>query len=379
MTKHGSHITIVIHNALLEDVVEYLQNVGINHLYSLFGRSLLLNESKGFRSLFFNSDLITESVDLLSFYIPEALEERLMKSVVKKFRLDIPGRGSIFSRRVTIHSGHINELLCDIKKDMLIEESEMPEVTVYDNLTQILCTMSKGLADELGKVLLHLGVVPAITYATGTGLRDQLGLLRITIPKEKEFLSIVVGPHEASNIMAKMINWAKLDRPGRGFIWQVPVRKGLINFKTSQKAIGQAASAEQIIAAIDSLKGDFTWRQGGGVLTDIKKRNYYSGTQLVIQVNEGLALPIVRQVMRLGISGATVQSLRSLSPALADEHIVVPQEVIRLVVTNDLAQSVIDCVIKMTNQAENATAQPFIFTMPVIRAFNYLAPHRANH
>ncbi len=368
-----SHITVVIHNSLMERLLDHLNTIGINHLYSLFGRSLLLNEGRGVKSLFFSSDLISESVDVLTFYLPLQYEDLVMKSIIKRCRLDIPGRGSIFSRYVDLHNGNIDELLSSLNTDALPTAEELSDVTLFENLTQILCTMSKGYADELGKVLLHLGVVPTITYATGTGLRDQLGLLRVTIPKDKEFVSIIVGPHEASSIMDKMITWAKLDRPGRGFIWQVPVKKGVVNFKTAQKTIGQAASTEQIIAAIDSLKGDFTWRQGGGVLSESKQRNYYKGTQLIMQVNEGTSLPIIKALMAIGISGATVQPLRTLSPEFGDEHLVVPQEIIRVVVTEDKAKSVLAMAIQQMGAQENSILQnTHIFSLPVIRAFNYI-------
>jgi len=371
-----AHITVVINAALLRKLLSHLNDLGINHLYSLFGRSLQLNEGRGFlRSLFLSSDLLSESVDVLTFYLPKELEEIVMKSIVKNMNLDLPGRGSVLSRDVTLHNGLVDELLCSVNQSVLPTKEDLAQVSLFDNLTQILCTTSKGLADELSKVLLHLGVVPTVTNATGTGLRDQLGLLRITIPREKEMLSIVVGPNEAASIMDKMITWAKLDRPGRGFIWQVPVNKGLVNFKISQRRYGQAASTEQIIAAIDSIKGDFNWRQGGTILSGQTQRNYYSGTQLIIQVREGASRQIVRSIMKIGISGATVQPLRSLSPEKLNDHLVVPQEVIRVVVDKERTDEVIHMVIKEFQQQEQTDLKAtHIFSLPVIRAFNYLTP-----
>ena len=371
-----AHITVVINAALLRKLLSHLNDLGFNHLYSLFGRSLQLNEGRGFlRSLFLSSDLLSESVDVLTFYLPKELEEIVMKSIVKNMNLDLPGRGSVLSRDVTLHNGLVDELLCSVNQSVLPTKEDLAQVSLFDNLTQILCTTSKGLADELSKVLLHLGVVPTVTNATGTGLRDQLGLLRITIPREKEMLSIVVGPNEAASIMDKMITWAKLDRPGRGFIWQVPVNKGLVNFKISQRRYGQAASTEQIIAAIDSIKGDFNWRQGGTILSGQTQRNYYSGTQLIIQVREGASRQIVRSIMKIGISGATVQPLRSLSPEKLNDHLVVPQEVIRVVVDKERTDEVIHMVIKEFQQQEQTDLKAtHIFSLPVIRAFNYLTP-----
>ncbi len=371
-----SHITVVIHATLLRKLLTHLNDLGVNHLYSLFGRSLQLNEGRGFlRGLFLSSDLINESVDVITFYLPKELEETVLKSIIKTMNLDLPGRGSVLSRDVNLHNGIVEELICNINRAALPTREELMGVSLFDNLTQILCTTSKGLADELGKVLLHLGVVPTITNASGTGLRDHLGLLRITIPREKEMLSIVVGPNEAASIMDKMITWAKLDRPGRGFIWQVPVNKGLVNFKISQRRFGQAASTEQIIAAIDSIKGDFNWRQGGTILSGQTHRNYYNGTQLIIQVREGASRHIVKSIMKIGISGATVQPLRSHSPEKVEDHLVVPQEVIRVVIDEKRTNEVIDTAIKEFERLDDPSLKAtHIFSLPVIRAFNYLNP-----
>jgi nitrogen regulatory protein PII len=376
MTSQCSHVTIIINASLLKKLLFHLNELGINHLYSLFGRSLQLNEGRGFfRNMFFTSDLISESVDVLTFYLPKHLEEPVMKYVIKKMHLDVPGRGSIFSRDVVLHNGAQDELLCSVDQSQLQDQDNLGDTPLFDNLTQILCTTSKGLADELGKVLLHLGVVPTVTNASGTGLRDQLGLLRITIPKEKELLSVVVGPNEAGSIMDKMISWAKLDRPGRGFIWQVPIHKGVVNFKISQRTIGQAASTEQIIAAIDSIKGDFSWRQSGGTISEHNKRRYYKGSQLIIQVKEGASRPIVKAIMGLGISGATVQPLRSLSPEKDNEHLVVPQEIIRVVVDEKRAEEVIEMAVKEFEVQDDPNLKmTHVFSLPVIRAFNYFTP-----
>jgi nitrogen regulatory protein PII len=369
MKTECSHITVVIHVSLFKKLLEHLNFIGVNHLYSLFGRSVVLNESRGLMSIFRSSDLLNDPVEVLHFYLPLEHETLVMKSIIKVCRLDVPGRGSVYSRHLLLHSGRAEEILSQIKVDCLPAANELEGVIVYSNLSQIHCTMSKGLVDEVARLLLHLGIVPMITNAAGTGLRDQLGILRITIPKEKELLSVVVGQQESQNIMDKLISWGKLDRPGRGFIWQVPVEKGVINFKTSHKIIGQAASAEQIIAAIDSLKGSFSWRQGSTGPNLQNKRNYYKGVELLMQVKEGTSLTIAKEMIKLGISGATVQSLRTLSSDSDKENIVVPQEIVRVVVTDEQAKKVMDYAFK-----EKSLIDIHTFCLKVTRAFNYKSP-----
>jgi nitrogen regulatory protein PII len=366
-----AHITVVIHVALFSQLKDHLAELGINHLYHLFGRSMMLNEGRGFFNVLRSSDVISEPVEVLHFYLPLEYEAPVMKAIVKSSRLDVPGRGSIFSRHIDLHNGPVEGVLCQVKTDKLPSVEAQMDISLYSNLVQIHCTMSKGLVDEVARLLLHLGVVPMITNAAGTGLRDQLGLLRITIPKEKELLSVVVGQQEANSIMDKIITWGKLDRPGRGFIWQGPIEKGVINFKTSQKVIGQAASTEQIIAAIDSLKGSFSWRQGSTGISHQGRRDYFRGTEFMMQVNEGMSLNIAKEMIKLGISGATVQLLRSLAPEREKEKIVVPKEVVRVVVTEAQARKVFEYAFRDLNEQGLASSDFHTFCVRVLRAFNY--------
>jgi nitrogen regulatory protein PII len=374
MKAQFSHITIIIHMALVKKLYKHLAHIGIDHLYSSYGRSMVLNEPTGLLALFKKSDLTSDPVEVVHFYAPIEIEDYLMRSIIKTCRLDIPGRGSVFSHHVDIHNSVCTKIIC--LKDFIKEEDnqsdEIEAIPLFSNMTQILCTLSKGLADDVAKFLLHLGIVPTITNAAGTGLRDQLGLLRITIPKEKELLTIVVGNQEANSVMEKIISWGKLDRPGRGFVWQVPVHKGMINHKSSPKTIGHAASAEQIISAIDSIKGSIAWRQGGNEATARKRRNFFQGHEFMMQSYEGASVLIAKNLMSLGISGVTVQPIRTIAEHTSEENIIVPQEIIRVVLTESQAARLTKKI-----QEESTVDEPFIpsqtnaFSVRSKKAFNY--------
>lgn len=330
----------------------------------------MLSESKGLASLFRPGDLFNDPVEILNFFVPNQLESQVLKSIIRECRLYEPGRGSIFSKHITTFNGFNDFQVCNVLDSELSSEEELQGISIFRRLTQISCTVSRGLADDIARPLLHLGVVPVVSNASGTGLRDQLGLLRITIPREKEFLSIVVGQQEANEVLAKMIEWGKLDRPGRGFIWQNPVEKGLINFKASQRSIGQAASVEQMIAAIDSLKGNFYWRQGNSTLSTNLKRDYFSGQELLMQVNEGDSIEISKAMLRLGISGATVQTLRTLTTKSREDNIIIPQEIVRVVVTDKQVKRIQQSIHEM----DTILSEKNINIIPVPRAFNFKLP-----
>lgn len=365
-----SQITIIINKALLQKLLNYLNELGINSLYSTFGRSVLLKEKKAFHYLINSPDITSEPVEVLHFYLPIECENIVMKSIVHHLKLDSPGRGSIFSKALSAQNNFFEEMICQVDTSSLQEILPDQTINLYPNLTQINCTLSKGNADNVAQLLLHLGVVPLITNASGTGLRDQLGILRITIPKDKELLSIVVGKQEANGITERIIQWAKLDRPGRGFIWQSPVEKGVINFKTSENTINYVASTEQIISAIDSLKGSFSWRQGNPSLSSNQTRSYFSGDEIFIQINEGMSQDISKVMKEVGIHGATIQQLKTLSSSHEKDNIVIPQEVIRIVATKSLSNKFCEELNKTINPLEDEKKIK-IFISKVLKAFNY--------
>jgi nitrogen regulatory protein PII len=365
-----AHITIVIHISLLKDLLSHLELIGINQLYSSFGRSLSICRPKKIAGLFSLSNLQSEPVELLNFSLPLEHEALVMKSIIRFSRLDIPGRGSIYSKIIEDFSLVQPQHICQINTDKIIQDLESYETPLFKKLSLINCTIIKGLADDIAYFLLHLGIVPVITNASGTGLRDQLGLLRITIPKEKEFISIVVPQEEASNIMENMIGWGRIDRPGRGFIWKSPVSMGLVNFKASQQNIGHAASIEQMIAAIDSLKGNLSWRQGASSTNLKSNRAYFGGHELFMQVKEGNSSQISKEIAKLGISGATVQPLRTLTSDNNQDNIVVPQEILKVVVTPLQLGKIKEA---LTNP-DHILHQAQIRILPVPRAFNFKRP-----
>ena len=57
-----------------------------------------------------------------------------------------------------------------------------------------------------------------------------------------------------------MARAGKITEPGRGFMYSIPVSSGLINVSSTVSSSAHGANMEQIIAALDDLKGDKDWR-----------------------------------------------------------------------------------------------------------------------
>ncbi|WP_461248354.1 hypothetical protein, partial [Treponema sp. R6D11] len=126
------------------------------------------------------------------------------------------------------------------------------------------CTVSRGSGDELARAVLELGIgVPVVFYGTGAGLRDRLGLMRITIPIEKEIIWFLVPRSDAELVEKNLIPRAKLDVPGNGFLYQCHVHAPVVNLRIRHGARVHAATMEQVIAALDEVRGSSDWRRFG--------------------------------------------------------------------------------------------------------------------
>lgn len=210
-------------------------------------------------------------------------------------------------------------------------------------------------------------MVPTITFGEGTGIRDKLGLLRITIPKEKEVVSVVVGKYDAEYFLETMIVAGKLDLPGKGFVSLSPVSRGLINAKSISGASGHAASLEQIIAVIDKMEGGMAWRQDAENNTIKTNRTYLSGMDVYLSTDNGKSLEIAQKAMEAGVSGATISQTAlvaqkdGLSPA---------REICKMMIPSDISDKVLGAC--RDAGAFDDKSHGIYFTTPVPRAFTYL-------
>lgn len=306
-------ITVVVNRDFLEEksAVKAVQACGVPAINYATGRAVMLRERTGSLSslLYRTPPLVSSPVDILSFYVEPEHETNALETIAERFKLYLPGTGSVYAEEVRSegrpHSGKTAVLQAARKRN---------PVHLQGQLTGICCIVIRGMGDQVARVALETGsCVPAITYGLGAGLRDRLGLWRILIPADKEIVTMVVNSFEAEDIMNIIIDVAKIDQPGRGFIYMYPVRQGLINLKVSQSSRSQAASIEQVVLAIDELKGSADWRRRrlSAVVgaADQSKKHLVGLSELLLHCDEDSGAGFVRTAMESGgAPGATITS-----------------------------------------------------------------------
>ena len=96
------------------------------------------------------------------------------------------------------------------------------------DLHLIACIVERGKANKVIEKAIGSGAQAATYFfARGTGLREKLGLFGKFIAPEKEIIFIVTKKEQTDTVFNQMIITAKLDKPGKGFAFIIPVEKAI--------------------------------------------------------------------------------------------------------------------------------------------------------
>lgn len=359
-------ITAVVARAVQAAVHEGLKQAGLRNVHTAAARSTIFDEGRRIVGLVSpEMPLSEEPVEVVTFFVDPESESAALSLVAHLARLQTPGLGSVYSESYGVTRANC---LCQANKGLQATGEGAP---MFDNLTRITCIVQRGQAERIVRVALGAGAVPTITYGVGTGLRDKLGLLRITIPAEKEIVTVVTGSYDEGTLMEEMIKAGRLDQPGRGFIYAAPVRRGLINTRVARGGSAQAASTEQIISAIDRLQGNMDWRRTGLDAAGGYRRDYFGGVDLSLVCDEGRSDDVVQAALRGGAAGATVEKTRVLC-AMADggDKVSPARVTCSMVVSEDRLSQIVEAMDRAG--AFGPQAHGMVVDNPIAKAFTYI-------
>ncbi len=306
-------ITVMINREISGKILAGLKEAGVQDIGITNARALVIQERKGLLTRRKKEDLVGTPLDIITFLVPPEASDSILNLVIDRGDLTVQGRGSSHVEEVTVPAAH-----------EVFEEAAPPDAGLEKSgralqlLQRVCCIVQRGQGAAIAKVALYTGAgVPAIYYGTGTGVRDKMGLLRITIPAEKEIVAVSTTPHNAELIMDMMIDVGQLNQPGKGFIFTHMLKKGIADLQVSRGERRHAATIEQVVAAIDQIQGDTVWRRWAGAETRFKyrRRKYWSDlVDMMLFCNAGMGAELVRAAMDAGVPGATIHTLRHISP-----------------------------------------------------------------
>lgn len=232
------------------------------------GRTVTVNIARGtlIKERWYQSfvPVMNPEQEVLEMLVPASEVDPVMREIVSVGRLHLAGSGAVFSipcSETLFLPGFHQWKVADANES----KSNSP-IAFKHQLTGVFCVCEPQVSGSIARAAVQAGAPgPTINYCTGRGLRDKLLILRITKSAEKEFHRLVVDDCDANPVFNAMANAGHLDEPGRGFLYEVPIEKGVINLPSVVGEARHAASMQQIISAIDDLKGSSTWRAQEGI------------------------------------------------------------------------------------------------------------------
>ncbi|HAW98069.1 MAG TPA: hypothetical protein DCX67_06000 [Opitutae bacterium] len=247
-----SLLSLILPKESLDPVCASVNSAGATGIFQVTARGSVLSEG-GLLNRFFPPPAPEQL--LLQVLVSNDKVDEVTEAAIKAGHLDRVGSGAVFtidcndaSFSKSFPGSHSND-----------ERDSSPVGS--GELEAICCICEKGIADDIAQAALQGGAPgPTITFGEGGGVRDKIPLLRMTKGPEKEFVWCVVEKAEADDIFGGMARAGKITEPGRGFMYSIPVRSGLINVSSTVSSSGLGANMEQIISALDDLKGGKEWR-----------------------------------------------------------------------------------------------------------------------
>ncbi|MDC0255982.1 P-II family nitrogen regulator [Bacteriovoracales bacterium] len=326
---------------------------------------------------------INPEQEILEMLVPNHNLDYVMAQVSMKGGLHRHGAGGVFAfpcqEAMFIGEGTKNET----KKDFPKESSGK---LFRDDLVSIICIVQIDKANAIAKEAMIAGAPgPTISYGFGRGLRDRLGIVRVCISPEKELMSVVANRYEADRILDVMIRVGRLDVPGEGFIYTIPVKKGLNNVQSVLSDSLHGVSIPQIIKAIDEIKGSTDWRSNSDI-SEVSKNDGQIKVQERVYLENLIRLTcvsirgegekLIKAALNAGAPGASVAYGRQMGEekTLADTSIKLSneREIIQLTLSPDKVQEILDAILE--EATKNSFEDVYFYTHVIPKAFTYLGP-----
>mgnify|MGYP001189248918 FL=1 len=362
-----SLLNLILPKESVVKVSEAITIAGAKGVFQISARGSVLNDGGFFQKMF--PPPAPEQL-LLQALVPDDNIDAVTSAAIESGSLDKVGSGAVFS--ISCNDAHVsNAFPTQISSDINNSNSSTPSA----NLEAICCICEKGIADDITKAALQSGAPgPTVTFGEGGGVRDKIPLLRITKGPEKEFVWCVVEKSDADDIFSDMARAGKITEPGRGFMYSIPVHNGLINVSSTVSSSAHGANMEQIISALDDIKGNKEWRTSvdSGKTSSLKTTFLENLVGLYCIVPRDFYEDVYDAVLDSGAPGVSTNfgvMLDSESESLEQQQ----NEEWALVYTSVGPDNVDNLRQKISDKISSLDLDRFAFyTLPIPRALTYL-------
>ncbi|MCL2043992.1 MAG: hypothetical protein FWG89_07630 [Treponema sp.] len=310
MKTNYSCILCIADMHITGDLERILSDLAIPEVFIQRAKQMSLTDKQaGFLGLRQDAKLEESRALLYRIYIPSVYETGFVKLITEATDMKMGGRGSILAQRIGLFRFAASPFDTEKLEKSCGKSDKLPE----EDHALITCIVPRGQGNLLAEAVLEMGIcVPVIFFGTGVGRRDRLGLMRITVPVEKEIIWFIVPSSDASLVEKTVIPLARLDIPGRGFIYKTYVHAPAVNLRIRQRKRIHAATMEQVIAVLDEVRGSSDWRRIASKKQEIKSKSDITRALFYIGEEEDVEL-FRKAAMENGARGATLSQIEARS------------------------------------------------------------------
>ena len=358
-----SRITCHVHHSISARITSRLGRHHPGTIYVDSARSVRrINRRRRFGLPGISARLEDAPTDKIQFLVEPEHAESVVQDLIHVGELDLPGHGSVYAQQILLYGDPQTETqVHDIGRSMTDGKTGTGPDLLQD-LMLISCILSlPDSSRTIAALALDLGTsVPVVTFGAGTGLRDKLGLLRITVPAQKEIVQLIVPRHDTEGTIRLLIEQGRLNLPGRGFLYYTPISAGYLDTGLRVGPRDHAASIEQVIAAIDEIKGGTTWRRRFPTIDadshDTSIAVARNNMELTVRCSEGSAGLLVDAALEEGARGATTSRARRLRENDTDGQSNA-REVSVLTVPASISDSIVEAVLTRALETTDPSIQ----------------------
>ena len=385
-----SVVSAILPPSVATHVIEDLFKMGEHNALLLNARGTLIRD-RWYQSFL---PVISPEIDYLELLVPDPQVDRIIEAIAISGNLHRPGAGAVFSVPCDqLEYGTEFDMWTDVDDDG--GENDLSN-NLKENLTAIFCIAQPENVEAISRAAMQAGAHgPVIFYCEGRGLRDRLGWLKITKKGTKEVIVAVVDNVDKIAVTEAMIDAGRLDMPGRGFLYRMPVQQGLVNLPSRVGNRGYAANMQQVISAIDGITGSTDWRdqsvvelgaggKGAGLslFGQFKKREWLVAQEcLGCIVSRKYADIVLDAILAGGASGANVSYAKFIEAesrtTASGTRFNREAGFVRCILNKSMVEQVRNSVKSACN--EHDIKDVCIFTLPITRAITYVAPNQSEN
>ncbi|WP_027107831.1 P-II family nitrogen regulator [Lacticigenium naphthae] len=200
---------IIVNNRMGSKVLQHAKKLGIPGGTVIYGKGTVSDERLNFFSIY------EEKKEIVLLGATSVTVTKVMPELQKKFKLDKPNRGIIFSTSIEQVIGS------RMKRQKNSEESRRE--SMYQLIVAI---VNKGNAEDVVEAANAVGAKGGtIINARGSGVNETIRLFNMEVEPEKETVLILVKEEIVEQTIESIRQKLNLDKPGNGIIFLQDVKR----------------------------------------------------------------------------------------------------------------------------------------------------------